>query len=258
MDVRDSDTRQLLAVLTRCRTECLTMYTAQMYAQGCPFINDDRLITQVRGGAFYDALYAYIQDGNVDKFTTFIEGTAHQLTSGGYSYDQIKRMYNLLGQTIMTVVRRELIGMPNFDGAVRTLNFGLQLVQVATLTHSSTQLLQRMSASQRTEPFVTPAPSPTTYTGFTPRPSNAPLRSGSNGSNGANNLTALPGMLVWPLVLVVKNHPPEYAARLDDGTEVNVLLVDDPSVYIARGRSSDTGIRCTIRRIGPITLAYPL
>lgn len=88
-------------------------------------------------------------------------------------------------------------------------------------------------------------PAPTNRSDSTPTPS------------PASSSSPLVGYLEWPLKPLPNTSPPEYKATLQNGADVNVLLVDNPRAYALHTIKNIRMVVCKVKQLGPIALAYP-
>ena len=274
----------LAQFLTNCRNQCLTHYVNLLQTRGMPFVGDDILVDRVRGGAVLDALIDGLRRNQMDGLGEFFQENARQLLSAGYNFDQIKIMYDLIEESVTVMTETQL----NNDGinlTFRSLKSAFQLARMIAVNQYMSQFNSSFGSTIRSN-------STQTHDGqFNPPParSNTPALNGNGRLDSQSNnlfkpigrsgrgdeerkplearLPVIPrnstedtlvGFLEWPLRVVPGSRPPEYYVHLNDGTLLQALLVDSTDAYTRKGMSFNKTLKCRIRQIGPVVLAYPL
>jgi hypothetical protein len=239
--------------LERYRTECLNYYTSALRLQGKPFENEASLLIRVRGGMLLDILVECLKNESRTDTSAKFQDCARQLLGAGYNYDNIKIMYDIIEKSILDTLQPML---DNTRITFRPLKSALQLARVVAVNQYLLQVNSNLNEKPSLPPVAPPpAPEPTRPV---VRPElNAKPKTFDNMSIANVPRDYIGAKMEWPLQTVPGTKPPEYQARLENGNRVQVLLVDKPEAYQRTGRLNDGQVRCRLRFIGPLILAYP-
>lgn len=235
------------------RSDCLNYYAASLRMQGQPFESEATLLIRVRGGMLLDILIESLKnDSRTDTSSKFQE-CARQLLGAGYNYDNIKVMYDIIEKSVIETLQ------PNVNNgkvSLRPLKSALQLARVIAVNQYLSQVNNNLKAPSANVSSQAATPAPSQREEMTLRSENRPKTFDNMQITGVPK-DYVSGRMDWPLRIVPGTKPPEYLARLENGNRVQVLLVDKPEAYERAGRINDLSIRCRLRFIGPLILAYP-
>jgi hypothetical protein len=243
--------------LERYRMDCLNYYTASLRAQGKPFESEASLLIRVRGGMLMDIIIESLKNENRTDNSARFHDCARQLLGAGYNYDNIKIMYDVMEKCIIETLQP----LPDKTKlSFRPLKSALQLARVVAVNQYLLQVNSNLNEKNKAAPVVPKLTQP-------PEPARPVARSVPESSPSPKTFENMPMVGVpkdyigaridWPLRIVAGTKPPEYLARLENGNRVQVLLVDKPESYERTGRLDDGIVRCRLRFIGPLILAYP-